>query len=427
MKKQPLLILAALAIVLVLLGMFSAQKQQPTGTLADVRQPVFPDLKQTLADVQGVTIREAGNKVLLEARQQDGGWVAANKGGYPVQTTKLRELLEALAEAEFQEAKTSNSEQYHHLGLRDTGDAGSEALRITVERAERDALDILIGKQAAGWNTSYARLLSDPRSWVLDREIRVEKKAVDWIEPEVIDIDLERVQRVEHVAPDGERLLISKESPDQPLFDVAELPEGHVLTYEAVPEVIADVIDNLRLEDVVPADGFQWDDANTYRGTFRTFDGLVISSRALKRDEEHFVSLDVTYDAASRWRDPAKATAPEAADSAASESADEGAETSDEPEEQVAEESEADAVNVDAEAVGDEDDGASAASSVLPSEETVQAEAAALQRKLRGWVFRIPEYRYKGFIKRIGEIVKPEETASEGDPAGGEAPAQSPG
>ncbi len=426
MRKQSLLILAGLAVVLVLLGSWSVRQQQPADTLAEVRKPLLPDLQETLGDVVGVTIRAAGDTVILEARQQDGGWVAANKGGYPLKTARLRELLEALAEAEFQEAKTSNPQQYHHLGLQDIKEEDSKALHITIERKGQPALDVLIGNKAAGWNTSYARLLSDPQSWVLDREITVDRETVDWIEQDVIDIDLDRVQSVEHTAPDGETLRISKEHPDQPVFDVDAIPEGKVLTYEAVPEVIADVIDNLRLEDVAPADGFPWPQDSTYLGTFRTFDGLVITSRAQKRDDEHFVALDVAYDPAGRWQAPGTgddgAAAGEAGEAASAGTADtEGA---------------AGAAQGEDAAVAESGDGpeveemeADAATRVMLGEEEAEAEAAALQKKLAGWVFRIPEYRYKGFIKRIGEIVKNEETGSgdEGDTAGTGAEAPSPG
>ena len=425
MKQKPLLILAGLAVVLVLLGMFTVRQQQPTDTLAEVRQPVFPDLKQTLADVQGVTIRAGGDTVILEAKQQDGDWVAANKGGFVLQTAKLRELLEALAEAQFQEAKTSNPQQYHHLGLRDTQDADSEALRVTVERANLPALDILIGKKASGWNTSYARLLSDPQSWVLDREISIDREPVDWIERQVIDVDLERVQSVTHTAPDGEKLLISKASPDQPLFDVADIPAGHVLTYEAVPEVIADVIDNLRLEDVRPATGLDWDEENTYHAVFQTFDGMEVRSRALQHDDEHYVAFTVAYDPALRWQPPAPAS-DEAAASDQATATDEAAAT-DQSDAPAGESSSDDTAAVSGEVADEAVDPALATG--LRDAEEVQAEVAALQKKLSGWAFRIPEYRYKGFTKRIGEIVQSETEAeeAEGDTAGNEAAAASPG
>ncbi len=424
MKRNSLIALAVIAAVLVLLGTFTAREQQATDTLSEIRQPVFPDLQSTLGDVQRVTLRAAKDEIILDAKRSGDQWVAENKGGYPVRTAKLRDLLAALAEASFQEAKTSNPEQYHHLGLRGLEHAESAAVLVSIERADKPTLTILLGKEAAAWKSTYARLTDAPQSWALDREIAVAKKTVDWLQLDVLDIDLPRVRSVSHRAPDGEQLWVEKQSPEQSLFDLANIPEGHTLTYEAVPEVVADVIDNLRLEDVVPAKDFTWDAKKTYEAEFRTFDGLIISSRAMERDAEQFVALSVRFDPAARW-------APVVADT--DESAGEGGEPSSAAAdaEEVADASATEAGDVAAEDAADTDASAEADEPLtseveeqegehgLRPEADVRAEAEALQARLAPWVFRIPEYRFKGFIKRTNELVK--KIVPAGDVEAGEA------
>ncbi len=399
MTRKSLVVLGVVAAALVLLGFIFSKQQAPSDRLSAEMEAMFPGLEERLAEVRRLVVTGAGNDVVIEVENRDGAWRALHRGGYAVEFQRVREALASLAEARLREAKTANPGYYPRLGVDDVAAAASEGRLVTVTLESGDEYRVIVGKKAEGWKAHYARLPDAEQSWVLDRQIELETDPVRWLDVDVIDIALERVRSVVHVAPDGDTLRIWKDRPGDEHFQVEGIPEGHELTYPAVPEVVADVIDGLRMEDVLPRGDFVFPEGATYTSRFETFDGLVIDSRIAEKDGQYHVALDASFDAALRPAESA-GSQPDAGDSGTAET---GGETTPAPE--------ASAEIVDAESESGTRESADTTDSAeseaaLPSEDAVRAEAEALQKKLSGWVYSIAEYRYKGFTKRLSEIVR---------------------
>lgn len=402
MTRKSLVILGVVAAALVLVGFIVSRQQAPSDQLSAELEAMFPGFDEQLPQVRRLTVTGGGNEVLVDVENRDGAWLALHRGGYPVEFSRVRESLASLAAAHLREAKTSNPEYYGRLGVDGVDQAETEARLVTVTLDSGDQRKVIIGKKAEGWKAHYARLADQAQSWVLDREIDLESDPVRWLDVDVMDVDLDRVRSVLHVAPDGETLRTWKDTPGDENYHVEGIPEGHELTYPAVPEVVADVIDGLRMEDVLPRKDFSFPEDATYTSRFETFDGLVVDSRIAEKDGQYYVALDVSFDPELRVEPPVPPTGdgtdgPGDAESASGSEAEEETATGEGAGEQASE--------------APNDDGG------LASEDAVRAEAEQLREKLSGWVYSIAEYRYRGFTKRLAEIVREiepeEETAGE--------------
>lgn len=412
MNRNNLIKLAIFCGVVVLLGVLISGREGDGDRIAEGLSPVFPELKPELESVQALTVRKQTGELLVSAERSGAGWRIANRDGYPADGKRVRDLLAGLAEAKLQEAKTANPEWYERLGVQDVPtrfDGSAEEPEekpdphdfaakekdgprlVSVTLSDGSEKSLIIGERAEGWKAHYARLPGDAQSWVLDREIAISMDTLAWMDAKVIDVDLDRVRAVTHRAPDGETLQISKQKPGQENFDVAGIPEGRELRYPAIPEVVADVIDNLRMEDVRLLDQFVFPAGSIYEAEFETFDGLRVHAKVAKVDEDHFVALTASFDAGIRYAE---------ADAEAGDSAEQAAEASS-----------------DSEPAGEDVDNAEMPVSVVKPVADVKAEVAAMQEHLKSWVFQIAEYRYRGFTKRLDELLKEQAPKPEAGPA----------
>src|SRR3954447_26636313 len=132
MKSRTAIILAALAVVVVgaavLFGRLPAAVTRSAavapGTL------VFPGLAPKLQQATRVEITSKGQ--LLVITRKEGSWGLADRGNYPVQQDKLRELLTGLTELRVTEARTADPALYERLGVGDPGSATSTANLVKV-------------------------------------------------------------------------------------------------------------------------------------------------------------------------------------------------------------------------------------------------------------------------------------------------------
>ena len=126
--RTALLLLAIAAGVLAAAYYFALPPAQVTR--ASVAAPgalAFPDLAATLGSATTVEITAKGKTIAI-ARTGEV-WGLADRGGYPVQPDKLRELLTGLTELRFSEARTADPALLERLGLGDPASAACCAER----------------------------------------------------------------------------------------------------------------------------------------------------------------------------------------------------------------------------------------------------------------------------------------------------------
>src|SRR5688572_12785303 len=106
MKSNALPILAALVVVVGGAGLWYSQSRQGQTEVMSSNQPLVAELETQINDVKGLRISSAENKLVVDLVRGEKGWVAANKGNYPADFSKVREYLLKLSEARLRESKT---------------------------------------------------------------------------------------------------------------------------------------------------------------------------------------------------------------------------------------------------------------------------------------------------------------------------------
>jgi hypothetical protein len=372
---------------------------------------LLPELEETINDIDTVTITGAEGTVTVS--NEGGRWVVPEKHGYPADTATLRSLLLALADARKIEQKTANPELYGHLGVGDPAD--EEGGGVLVKATQTDGAEpvaVILGDPAQG-DYRYARLPDKEASWLIDRNPDVPDSAGEWLLQEIIDIPPSDIRSAEVRHADGEIIRIMKQSAEETNFRVADIPEGRELSYPSVANGTAGVLSDLRLEDVRPAAAGGGEPAATV--SLATFDGLEIdldvwredSSAEETGDEGTAAATWIALEASASERSETPATPEDASQTAG------GAEVTSEADEapgEAAGGAEGEDGDVGDPAAGEEeaetdaDDAPAEASRPDPEEQ-----AAAINERVRGWQYRVPDYKARQLTRRWDDLLKDEE------------------
>jgi hypothetical protein len=344
MSTRTVALLAAALIALVVLA-FLGQRSgtQTTGS----GTALVPDLEAALGDIERVTVAKANNETVATLERGPESWIVADKHGYIANATKLRQALTALGEAQILEQKTANAELYDRLGVEDIAATDAAGVSVAFTAPGRELPTIILGN-AEGARYRYARRAGEAQSVLIDRNPDVPHTAAQWVESLIIDLRGDRVREVTITHADGEVVHLSKDGAELANFDVADVPEGRELSYPGVANVVDSALRELNLEDVEPATEAPAEGATTVE--YRTFDGLVVRVTGTESDDESWITLEASADAA--------ADAP----------------------------------------------AAPAAEGATPADPA--AEAAAINARVGGWRYKIASYQYDQMTRRMADLLR---------------------
>lgn len=313
--------------------------------------PLFPDLRARVNDIDSIVAQPPGDAAPVRLSGASGTWVVDSKDGFPADIGKIREVLLALADARILEQKTANPELYGALGVRDPDVDGSQGVRFTLSGGDA-RFGVIIGNVNQGSNR-YVRIDGDAQSVLIDQNPDLPADASGWLQKDLIDIDAAEIASVEIRHADDELIRVAKSSPDDTDFAVEDVPEGRELSYGTVGNGMGSALADLRLDDVRAA----VDGEPRSVTTFRAFDGRRIAVSTFGDGDEAWLGFAAELDA------PAAAEeAPDVADAAADE------ETGEDP----------------------------------------AADVAALDARLSGWQFRVPDFKKNQLTRRWEDILKEE-------------------
>jgi hypothetical protein len=349
MSKRTILVLLAAVVVLVALVMIG-QRTPSSGN----GKLFAPSLEAALNDIERVTITKANNETVVTLERKPEGWVATNKNGYPADVVKLRQGLQALAEAKILEQKTATAELYSHLGVED----------VSGDKAAGVAVTLILGNPD-GSKHRYARRAGEAQSYLIDKNPEFARGVGQWLDAQIIDLRSDRIAQVTITQPDGQTVRISKASKDAANYDVADVPKGRELLYPGVANVIGNALRELNLEDVEPAGASP--PAKPTVVEFRTFDGLVVRAEGEKRGDASWVAFAASVDADQAAR--AKAAPAPAAEGAAANAGD-------------------------------------TKPAATPPPDPA-AEAARINAKVGPWRYKIATFQYDQMTRRLADLLKP--------------------
>jgi hypothetical protein len=346
------------------------------------RPLLFPALPERVNDVAEVDVVREGSTFTI-TRGADG-WGLAGRGGYPVPFEKVKQVAVGLSQLRIDEEKTSRPDKYKAIGVQDpdpkgAGDPqafGGPSL-VTLKDGKGAVLaSAIVGNQRAG-NGVYVRRAGEAQSYAAQGAVDVPGTVSAWVEPKFLEVPNARVKSVVIHQPGGEVLRLSKATPDQTSFTVADVPSGRELKSASAGDAAGHALAYMTFEDVAPVAtiDFSGKDQQVKPGStaeYRTFDGEVFTIQTAEKDGKMWVEVAAAFDPA------ANPATPPAAEGQTPPAPEPGQKT---PEE-------------------------------------AKKDAEGLSAKLSRWAFRIPEYKANLFKTKMADLLKvpPGAPGAEGTP-----------
>jgi hypothetical protein len=392
-KQNTLFALGAVTVIVAGAAAWVASRS-PAGTSAaeHASGPLFPALREHVNDVAQVQITTSTESFTLARNEH--GWGLADKGGYPVDVSRIKALIVGLSELSLIEEKTANPELWPKLEVQDptsASDAPSKRVRLC-DASGSVLADVIVGRsEYGGGNQSsiFVRKADGGPALEALGKVNVEGKASNWLDKQVAKLERARVRDVTISHPDGSVLKVFRAAPELQDFSVADLPEGAELAWAGIAGGVASALEYLSLEDVQPASQATFDDTQAVTARFTTFDGMAVTARTVEQDGKVLLKVQAEYDETLRAPEPVgpQDAAPQ-----------EGEEAPPPPPK-------------------------------LKAADEVSKEAESIQERVAEWVYVLPGYSASNLRKRLEDLLKkpeeelapPSETPQTTPEGGGEA------
>jgi hypothetical protein len=280
MTPRTLVILVVLGVVAIGGGWYFGSDTLPTEQrAADAGKLMFPDLAPRLQQAAKIEVVHQGSPMVIEKHEAAGHvrWGLADRGGYPVQETKLRSMLTALTELRLVEQRTADPAQFATLGVEDPNskDSNSNLLRV-LDAAGKPILALIIGHRRVrtGGNVPeevYVRRPDENQSWLAEGSLEVDSDPQLWLDRDIMNIDHSRVAKV--VVTRGAETLDFARANDKLALDT---PAAHPKLDDYKLEDVSRALELLTFEDVHP--DVAQPAAPIGNSVFTTSDGLTVTA-----------------------------------------------------------------------------------------------------------------------------------------------------
>ncbi len=410
--------LALLTAVALGLALWVSKSREPATSIGH-DQAVLPGLKEAINDVTAVRLVGAEGKLIASLSRKDGHWAIGERDGYPADDGKVRALLLKLADAQLLEAKTSDPALYSKLGVDDIGAKTAGGVQVEIDGPKSAPPKLIVGRfNGTAGDGTFVRRAGEPQSWLAKGSFTIDKTTAEWVNRELLDIGADRIGSLEITVGD-KHLRASKAEATQQNFSVADLPKGRELSSEYAANSLASVLSGLRADDVAKA-GEIPAGAKRAEVAYQLRDGMTLAGSVWEVDGKDWLRLTASLDEA---RAAAKIDAEQANEKAKYEA--------DLAKFQLAQAAKvADDAKAHADASKPATDAAKAADAKVNPEaaaaepakpasvvdaakdkadrlDKLKADVAELNRRLDGWQFTIPAYKFANMYKTVDDLLKP--------------------
>lgn len=290
MKPRTSLLLAVIAVVVLAVGLYFGTGQTPerhftAGTL------VFPGLTAKLQDAARLEISNQG-KTLVVAKRNDV-WGLADRGYYPVEADKLREILSGLTELRLTEPRTSDPTHFAVLGVDDPNGKTSTANLLRVFDAKGGLIaELIVGHRRVRTRgdvpeSIYVRRPGENQAWLAEGRLPVDADPQLWLERDIANIPIDKVADV--TVHRGDETLVFRRDGTK---TVLESPADHPKLDDYKIEDVFRGLENLTLTDVRPIAGMPG--AKIGDASYVTTDGLTLAIAVFKDGKDIWTSYTAT-------------------------------------------------------------------------------------------------------------------------------------
>ncbi|MBD8524682.1 DUF4340 domain-containing protein [Pseudomarimonas arenosa] len=410
MKPRILIGLLVAAVLVICLALWLDAGRKPAAELS-MTGPALPGLLERLESIEEVRITRAGDARVATLKRVDGGWQLEEKS-YPADADALRRVLLNIAQAKRLEAKTSNPELYSKLGVSDVSKEDAAGVQLEL-LGGGEPMALIVGSNYSQGTGTYVRTPGEAQSWLIGSNVAVETKTNNWLKKDLLDVQPNRVARVE-VTADKDKVEIGRNEDGD--FRVLNLPKGREASSDFVADATAGLLQGLRIDDVGAAKA---DAAVERSAKFELIDGITVELSAHMLENQTWVSLSAALNEEQAVQhisaEQAKQTEAWQAEQTAK-AEDEQAAAADGSAEAETGASEAEPVaNASDAAVGDAGS-AQAPLAVTDPEadrdaklQALRDEVAAWQALFQGRVFQLPSFKAANLNRKLEDYLKPKE------------------
>lgn len=267
----------------------------------EVKGALLPGLKNKISTVTEVDVYIKDKSLSIKL---DGGkWVIAAKYNYPVDLSKLRDVMSSLPEIEKMEAKTSDPTNFVKLAV-ENPDKNANSVRYALRDKDNKIIaDIVIGKPSKNNNSSddnmvfYAREFSSNQVWQVKGPLAIDNYYESWVHSNVFAIKYDRIKQVSvtyNKDKDG-GYLIYKDQGANMKFQFFDKKGNIVAKSEAQMESIAGALSIIKLIDVTQDSKVNFPADNTFIDVFETYDGLKVTVKSADIKDNDPVTKNKKY------------------------------------------------------------------------------------------------------------------------------------
>ena len=294
-RRRNLLVLAGIALVMVVFAVFALVRQSQE--VAPHYQPhsFLPGLASEVRDVAHIRLVSKSGTVDVQFKP-DKGWVVTTHNDYPASFEHVRETLVGLAALETIEPKTARADWLHYLDL-DPPPKG-EGVAITLQDGQgRTLASIVTGKNveigdASGAVGLFVRQADSDQSWLVRSVYQPKADVKEWLDKQVVDVDLARIQEVDVNPADGPSYEIRRDKPNVADLNLVDIPKGREIAYPGVTDGVAGAVTGFTFDDVQPAKNFDFSDgAHVARIVTHTFDGLTVTVNTIQKGQDYWATV----------------------------------------------------------------------------------------------------------------------------------------
>ncbi len=267
--------------------------QPETAKVQLATESAFPELRAAPDAASRVSIRSHAETLTLQ-RRDDGAWVLSEKYDYPVDESRLRELIAGLSDMRLAEAMTKRPERFARLQVEDVEGEGAKSRLLRIEAADGRVLaEAILGKSRSRFTSgreggTYLRRSGELQAWLATGRVDLKAGPAAWLRKDLVNLPAEQVQRIEIAAPETDVQILAKEGPDQP-YRLEAPPEGRELKVSEA-ERLAGALSFLTFEDVRPAAELA-SAAPRHRISVTSFDGLRVTAEVAEDGEDRWVTF----------------------------------------------------------------------------------------------------------------------------------------
>jgi Domain of unknown function (DUF4340) len=233
--------------------------------------------------------------------------------------------------------------------------------------------DLIVGKTRVDQRAGvFLRKANEAQAWAVEGNLQPEKRLLQWLDRDILNVDSRRVRAVHLRHGDGEEVRLEKAAPgDRDQVLVTKIPAGQVAKAAHELNAVASSPDFLILEDVRPKAEVNFQ-SPLVSAVFTSFDGLEIMFRLVEQDGQSWV--EVAASQAARWA----------------------------------------GLDEFIKAAAEGSDDASTAK-IMKAAESIADEAAKINGRAGNWAYRITDYKTGKLKSRLADLIepKPEEKKDE--------------